>query len=1528
MYYHQNNDERKESIFSLTRTTSINLRSTEWRLPIIQALTDSIKHLIGSLACGVALALMQTAQAGTIVWNGASGTDTNWSNGNNWAGSVVPTAGDDVKFFDAGAAITVSNINNVADVTFSGTIGSLQYGNTNNFHTTLISAGQTLNLNGTNGLSVFMPAQDTATGPAKSVFATITGPRATLNLSNASANLVINQSHTNSPGGRATLDMSGLDTFTANFNRLGIGTVSLPNTMNPGGGTGNQRCLGTLYLAKTNLIRLNYSVPLATYLAANATNALELSRNPGNNAGGVSFLYLGQTNAFYLDSIGVGRDKASATSAGWLGFNPAFTNNNPTAYFRGTGGDSSRITWWGIGDMNASGSSVQVSVGTSDFSNGKVDALVNVMSLARDGSAPTTASANNQGMLTFTAGIVDVNTLYVGNQSLGGSSSGSNYNACIGIVNVNGSNATLVVNNNLVLGGTVTNSVTAQRTSGTLNINQGIIRANTITVGTVSTNNTINLVGGTLVVTNTSGTNTVGTVGQPVTILTLSNATLLLSVNSNAMPSVAVSTLQTGGTTNGIGLTSVPVFRSYPTHVVVIKYTILDSYGFVLAGSLASAPGAYLVNNAANQSIDLVLTSGPTPTAGGLSFSQQPGNTVAGSGISPAVKVVVTNSDGTVATNTTVILSLLNGTGILNGSLSQVTDQNGVATFADLNLNAAGQKTLRAAAGGKIAGSASFNISAAPPASLAFAAQPIDTVALSNITPAIVVELLDPYGNNSPTNGIAVSLALSSGSGILSGTTSVNTDPNGKAVFANLSINLTGAKQLTASASGLPSTTSRRVVILPNIPLPVIPNQTFYVTNYGATGDGVATNTVAIQNTINAASLAGGGTVRITPGVYLSGPLSLSNSINLQIDAGAMLQMLPYGSYPTNVPNFISSTRLHDVEISGGGTIDGQGAPWWALFNANNAALRPHDMILMSLCTNVLVENVTLQNPPNFHLDLNGPDVNVNIRYITINTPPSPNTDGIDIAATNCLIQYCSINDGDDDPVLKGPAYGVTVADCSIGLSYGIAVGSTLANGGASNFCAVNCVLTNTIYGIDLKSDRDRGNLMRNFSFANLILNNVQTAFIIYSYYTNTYYGSLNTVTPAIAALDPPQPVTATTPIWSDITFSNLNVTATGLAGIIWGVPEMLVSNVTFTGVSISASKSFDVFNARGVRFVDSPISTPPGINNFELYNAELTLSNSAPVSTPVTLDGFSTNGNGNTLLLYNAQVLVNNTNLFSANPTITLGGSTLMVSNNLNLGAASSLNFVLGTNVTKIMVISNLTLSGTLNVADGGGFAHGKHLLFTYGLALTTNNLSFGTMPAGYNYFIDTNTFGQIFLAANLMVTSPPVANPDTYYRAKGASLKICVSDLLANDTDPDGYYPITFTGVSLVTTNGVTLITNSTTIFYTNNANVADSFTYTITDANGKNATGTVYIFIASGVTGQSTGPITVNGGTVTATFGGIPGTSYYVQRATNVSFTLGISNFPAQVAPVGGLFQVQDSFGDLGSPPSQAFYRLMLQ
>jgi hypothetical protein len=54
------------------------------------------------------------------------------------------------------------------------------------------------------------------------------------------------------------------------------------------------------------------------------------------------------------------------------------------------------------------------------------------------------------------------------------------------------------------------------------------------------------------------------------------------------------------------------------------------------------------------------------------------------------VTVIATNSAGAPVTNATITLSLLSGSGPLTGTLNQLTDANGIATFVDLNLTTTG----------------------------------------------------------------------------------------------------------------------------------------------------------------------------------------------------------------------------------------------------------------------------------------------------------------------------------------------------------------------------------------------------------------------------------------------------------------------------------------------------------------------------------------------------------------------------------------------------------------------------------------------------------------------------------------------------------------------------------------------------------------------------------------------------------------------------------------------------------------------
>ena len=574
-------------------------------------------------------------------------------------------------------------------------------------------------------------------------------------------------------------------------------------------------------------------------------------------------------------------------------------------------------------------------------------------------------------------------------------------------------------------------------------------------------------------------------------------------------------------------------------------------------------------------------------------------------------------------------------------------------------------------------------------------------------------------------------------------------------------------------------------------PLPAIPTNVYSILDFGGYGNGVSNNTTAISNTINAAT-ATGGTVLIpangTVSTYLSGPITLKSSINLQIDAGATLKMLPYGSYPTNPspPDFISAKNIHDIELSGFGTIQGQGTNWWIAYDASGIA-RPKAMFAPDGCKTVLVENVTMRDPPNTHISIRNLSVNVTIRNVTMITADdtvSANTDGVDVNATNCLIRNCTFSVGDDHIAIGGGSRMVTVTNCTFGNGHGMSIGSG-TSGGVQDVIFSNCTMTITAglsSGIRVKSARDRGGLVQNLTYKDLTLTSVQNPIFISSYYPDS-------TIPVNPATDTGQPVTNTTPIYRNITISNVtSVAASGRnVGRIYGLPEMAISNVALVKVTSIADKSFDVYNVQRLQIVDSTITVPASTNTFNLYNVDLTITNSTISTNVIRIGGWSSPIATNRLSLFNAKASISDTNILPSSPLLTLSASTLTISNSFSLGNDSTLNFGLSTNATRVDVTSNLTLAGTLNITDAGGFTNGTYTLFTYGGTLTYGSLTVGTVPnTNFVYTISTNTMRQV----NLLVTIPtPPLDPFAAWQLQYfgcTNLSLCPQ--AAGDTDADG--------------------------------------------------------------------------------------------------------------------------------------------
>src|SRR5271156_3726046 len=147
-----------------------------------------------------------------------------------------------------------------------------------------------------------------------------------------------------------------------------------------------------------------------------------------------------------------------------------------------------------------------------------------------------------------------------------------------------------------------------------------------------------------------------------------------------------------------------------------------------------------------------------------------------------------------------------------------------------------------------------------------------------------------------------------------------------------------------------------------NPALPVIPNRTFTITDYGAVGDGKTPATAAIQKTIDAAVAAGGGEVLVPAGKFLTGPFTLASSLNLHLAKDAMILISDdRTTYPVARGRYVDSitaTDAHDLEISGEGTIDGQGGSWWDAFRADPGMTHRPYLIKLSNCQRVEVAGV------------------------------------------------------------------------------------------------------------------------------------------------------------------------------------------------------------------------------------------------------------------------------------------------------------------------------------------------------------------------------------------------------------------------------------------------------------------------------------------------------------------------------------------------------------------------------------------
>ncbi len=298
--------------------------------------------------------------------------------------------------------------------------------------------------------------------------------------------------------------------------------------------------------------------------------------------------------------------------------------------------------------------------------------------------------------------------------------------------------------------------------------------------------------------TEVSGSNTAGAAFATQPVVTVQDAEGNTVTSSTASVTIAIGTNAGSGTLSGTATVSavngVATFSGLSINKTGTGYTLSAS-----SAGLSGATSSSFTIDPGEASVLVFTTQPSSPNTAATAFGTQP-------------VVTIQDAQGNTVTSSTASITLAIGTNPGSGSLSGTVTRSavsGIATFTGLSINNAGTGyTLTASSSGLTgATSSSFNVTSTAAASLAFTTQPAGAVAGSAFTTQPVVYIRDSSGNtvtSGPDATATLTLSITSGTGTLSGTTSVAA-VGGVASWSGLSINTIGSKTLQVSKSDLTS---------------------------------------------------------------------------------------------------------------------------------------------------------------------------------------------------------------------------------------------------------------------------------------------------------------------------------------------------------------------------------------------------------------------------------------------------------------------------------------------------------------------------------------------------------------------------------------------------------------------------------------------------------------------------------------------------------------------------------------------------
>ncbi len=401
----------------------------------------------------------------------------------------------------------------------------------------------------------------------------------------------------------------------------------------------------------------------------------------------------------------------------------------------------------------------------------------------------------------------------------------------------------------------------------------------------------------------------------------------------------------------------------------------------------------------------------------------------------------------------------------------------------------------------------------------------------------------------------------------------------------------------------------------------------FPVTAFGAVGDGSTDSTTAFRRAIAVCHETGGGHVVVPPGDYATGPIHLLSNVDLHLEQGSTLLFstdpaayLPpvftrwQGIEAMNYSPLIYAYGQHNIAITGEGVLDAQAdATHWldwkpigdaefpqleAMANAGIPVqqrvaaptfhFRP-PFVQPYLCSNVLIEGITIQNTPFWHLNpvlCHG----VTVRGVTVNSA-GPNSDGCDPECCDgVVITNCSFNCGDDCIAIKSgrntdgrrvnvPCQNVLIQRSTFANGHGgVTIGSEMTGGVRAVFARdLQMNSPDLQSGHRIKTNSVRGGFVSNVHLGRITAGTIGGPMLLIDF----NYGEGNTG--------------SFPPIVTDINLSDWTVAACKPAWQMAGYTTDPVGTVALTNVAVaSMSGTNTALNVTDLRLTNVTIAGQP----------------------------------------------------------------------------------------------------------------------------------------------------------------------------------------------------------------------------------------------------------------------------------------------------------------------------------------------